>query len=270
MLMKTPGGALSTRPLHFIWLVDTSGSMSYDGKIQALNNAIREAIPHMQQVAEDNPNAQVLVRSICFSSGATWNIGKPTPVSDFQWEDVKADGVTDLGNALFMVADQLRMPPMSERALPPVLVLLSDGQPTDEFDAGLEALMKEPWGQKSVRVAIAIGADADHDTLQKFIGNPTMKPLQANNPEALVRHIKWASTAVLKAASTPVQAEVAAPPVATAPPVASAPPLASAPPVASAPPMASSPPMAEPEPVYVAPVIPTPPPYTGNPGDDVW
>lgn len=267
MLMKTPGGALSTRPLHFIWMVDTSGSMSYDGKIQALNNAIREAIPHMQQVAEDNPNAQVLIRSITFSSGASWNIPKPTPVAEFQWTDVKADGVTDLGNALFMVADQLRMPPMNERALPPVLVLLSDGQPTDEFDAGLKALMSEPWGQKAVRVAIAMGADADHDTLQKFIGNPSMRPLQANNPEALVRHIKWASTAVLKAASTPVQQ--AAP--ATAPPAPSAPPVAASAAPASAPPMAAPAPAPAPQPVYVAPVvIPTPPVYTGPANDDVW
>jgi hypothetical protein len=36
-----------------------------------------------------------------------------------------------------------------------------------------------------------------------FIGHPEIKPLQANNPEALVRHIKWVSTAVLKSASSP-------------------------------------------------------------------
>jgi len=61
--------------------------------------------------------------------------------------------------------------------------------------------MKEPWGKKAVRIAIAIGEDADYETLQKFIGHPELKPLQANNPEALVRHIKWVSTAVLKSAS---------------------------------------------------------------------
>ena len=47
-MSKLPGGALASRPLHFIWVADCSGSMSVDGKIQALNNAIREAIPHMQ------------------------------------------------------------------------------------------------------------------------------------------------------------------------------------------------------------------------------
>lgn len=40
---KRPGGEMATRPLHFIWIADCSGSMGIDGKIQALNNAIREA-----------------------------------------------------------------------------------------------------------------------------------------------------------------------------------------------------------------------------------
>lgn len=84
------------------------------------------------------------------------------------------------------------------------MVLISDGQPTDDFDTGLRALMNEPWGKKAVRIAIAVGQDADKDTLQKFINHPELRPLEANNAETLVRYIKWASTAVLKAASSPV------------------------------------------------------------------
>ncbi|MFP5262849.1 MAG: vWA domain-containing protein [Blastocatellia bacterium] len=202
-MSKRPGGELATRPLHFIWIADSSGSMAVDGKIQALNNAIREAIPHMQKVADENPNAQVLVRAIRFSNGAQWHISQPTQVADFKWEDLSADGETHMGKALSMVAEQLKIPPMTDRALPPVLVLISDGQPTDDFQGGLKALMDQPWGRKAVRIAISIGADADDEVLQKFIGNPEMKPLQANNPESLVRHIKWVSTAVLKSASSP-------------------------------------------------------------------
>jgi len=198
-----PGGELATRPLHFIWMADCSGSMDVDGKIQSLNTAIKEAIPNMQAVADENPNAQVLVRAIKFSSGAQWHVSQPTEVSDFRWEDLTAEGVTDMGKALLMVADQLKIPPMTERALPPVLVLISDGQPTDDYASGLKALMDQPWGRKAVRIAIAIGEDADTEVLQKFIGNPELKPLQANNPEALVKYIKWVSTAVLKSASAP-------------------------------------------------------------------
>ena len=205
-MSKRPGGELASRPLHFIWIADSSGSMQEDGKIQALNTAIREAIPHMRKVAEDNPNAQVLVRAVKFASGAQWHISQPTPVADFAWQDLAADGETDMGKALALVAEQLKMPPMSERALPPVLVMISDGQPTDDFESGLRALMEQPWGKKAVRIAIAIGQDADNDVLQKFIGHSEIKPLAANSPEALVKHIKWASTAVLKSASSPAAA----------------------------------------------------------------
>jgi uncharacterized protein YegL len=202
-MSKRPGGEMATRPLHFIWIADCSGSMGVDGKIQALNTAIKEAIPNMQTVADENPNAQVLVRAIKFSSGAQWHVSQPTDIADFKWTDLNADGVTDMGKALSMVADQLKIPPMTDRALPPVLVLISDGQPTDDYASGIKALMDQPWGKKAVRIAIAIGEDADTEVLQKFIGHPELKPLQANNPEALVKHIKWVSTAVLKSASAP-------------------------------------------------------------------
>ncbi len=202
-MSKRPGGPLATRPLHFIWIADCSGSMAYDGKIQALNNAIQEAIPHMRAAADENPNAEVLVRAARFSSGAHWHIAAPTPVAEFQWQDLQSGGATDMGKALALVADELKIPPMTDRALPPVLVLISDGQPTDDFSAGLKAIMAQPWGIKAVRIAIAIGADADREVLQQFIGNPEQPPLPAHNAEALVRLIKWVSTAVLRAASSP-------------------------------------------------------------------
>ena len=202
-MSNRPGSELASRPLHFIWIVDCSDSMIVNGKIQALNNAIRETIPHLRQVADDNPNVNVLVRAIKFSSGAQWHISQPTPVSEFKWADLTADGVTDMGRAFLMVADQLKIPPMTERGLPPVLILISDGQPTDDISKGLQAILEQQWGRKAVRLAIAIGEDADVDVLQKFIGHSEIKPLQANNPEALTRYIKWASTAVLKSVSSP-------------------------------------------------------------------
>ncbi len=78
-----PGGELASRPLHFIWITDCSGSMGIDGKIQSLNNAIREALPSMKQVADENPNAEVFVRALCFSSGAQWHVPQPTSIADF-------------------------------------------------------------------------------------------------------------------------------------------------------------------------------------------
>ena len=201
-LKKRPGGELATRPLHFIWIADCSYSMEGD-KIQSLNHAIREAIPAMQSIAAENVNAEILVRAAKFSDGAKWHIAEATPVNDFKWKDLEVDGMTDMGAAFRLVAEQLKMPPMTERGLPPVLVLISDGQPTDDFESGLKELMALPWGKKAVRIAIAIGDDADEEVLEEFIGNKELKPLKAETSQQLVHYIRWVSTAVLQAASAP-------------------------------------------------------------------
>ena len=200
--MPLPGGELSKRELHFFWVTDCSGSMSINGKIQSLNNAIKEAIPEMKKVATENPNAELLVRALKFSDGAQWHMEDAVEVENFSWTDLEADGVTDLGEALSLLADKLEFSQMTNRGLPPVIVLVSDGQPTDDFKAGLEELLSLPWGQKAVKIAIAIGDDADMEVLNKFIDNPELEPLKANNSEELTAYIKWASTEVVKSAST--------------------------------------------------------------------
>ena len=199
---ERPGGSLAKHPLHFIWLLDCSGSMQ-GRKIETLNIAIRETIQPMQVVADANSNAEVLVRAITFSDGAQWLISQPIEIHNFKWTDVNAGGETHLGKALTMLADELKVEKMPGRGLPPVLLLLSDGQPTDDFNSGLKALMDEPWGKKAVRIAIAIGEDADEEVLQKFIGNPEVKPLRSTNVHDLVKKVKWASTVLLQAASNP-------------------------------------------------------------------
>lgn len=101
--LKRPGGELASRPLHFIWVVDCSGSM-YGEKIGAVNHAIQSTIPEMADAARDNPNAQLLIRTLKFSTGASWVTANPVPVEDFAWDDLDAGGVTDLGKAFEMLA----------------------------------------------------------------------------------------------------------------------------------------------------------------------
>ena len=113
---------------------------------------------------------------------------------------------------------------MPERALPPVIVLLSDGFPTDEYKKSLEKLKKLPWFRKAVKIAISIGKDADDEVLIEFTGNSELV-LQANNATALARMIKWASTTasmVSAPSSKPVNSTPASAPIAPAASVAPA------------------------------------------------
>lgn len=191
---------ISGRPLEFIWILDTSGSMAGD-KIQSLNYAIRECIPEMRRVAGENPNAEIFIRALTFSSGVNWHTAKRTDINDFNWSDVSAGGLTSMGAALSEVANALDVNKMADRGLPPVLVLISDGEPTDDFQTGLTKLLNTPWGGKAVKIAIAIGDDADLGVLRKFINNVEIEPLVAKNSTQLFDYIKWASTQVLGAAS---------------------------------------------------------------------
>lgn len=192
---------ITQQPLHLILLLDCSGSMAADGKIQALNVAVREALPHLEDVSEANPHAHVLVRAIAFSTDAVWHLAQPTPASDVRWEDVEAGGFTDLGSALELVIPELSAQRMEPNALPPALVLVSDGMPTDDYAPSLERLLRTDWGAQSVRVAIAIGRDADRGQLSEFMGT-TAAPLAASNPEQLVDALRWATRRATVLAST--------------------------------------------------------------------
>lgn len=201
-MANRPGGELGARPLHFIWIADCSGSME-GTKIEALNLAIRESIPPMREVAKENPQAQVLVRAIKFSSGAQWHHSQPTLIHDFEWNDLNAGGETDMGKALTLAAEALKSDIIGNNGLPPVLVLITDGEHTDKFKEGLKTLMAQPWGAKAVRLAVAIGDDAKLDALQEFIGHPEIKPLQSTNSADLANKIKWVSTVPLKSVAAP-------------------------------------------------------------------
>ena len=52
----------------------------------------------------------------------------------------------------------------------PAIILLSDGAPTDDFDSGLAMLKNNNWFKAAIKVAVAIGDDADKDVLTKFTG----------------------------------------------------------------------------------------------------
>ena len=202
---RLPGGPLARRPLHLIWMIDCSGSMAGD-RINALNHSMRELIPQLRSAARENPHAEMLIRVLTFSSGARWHIDVPTSIEQLQWTDLTAAGATDVGAGLRMVAKQLSIPPMSLQALPPVIVLMLDGEPTDDFAEGLRILNEQVWGRKSVRLGIAIGRDADRDVLQQFIG-AEREPIEINNAVRLLEYIRWSITSLSGSAPPTIQGE---------------------------------------------------------------
>ncbi|MEI8355841.1 MAG: VWA domain-containing protein [Deltaproteobacteria bacterium] len=162
----------TAKPLPVILLLDTSGSMSGD-KITALNQAVHEMFDTFRREAQDR---LIVVSVITFGGGAAIHMA-PTAAAQVAWKDLQADGGTPMGEALAiakkLIEDKEAIP---SRAYRPAVVLVSDGQPTDEWQGPLNAFIKEGRSAKCDRMSMGIGSDADESVLSAFIAG-TSHPL---------------------------------------------------------------------------------------------
>ena len=171
-IIKSPPSKIR-KPIHYIWICDCSESMQHGGKMSAVNNAIPRAIESIAQFGKDSKKAQIFMNALKFSCGAEWMYNDNIPVESFQWENLNSEGITDLGEAFLRLANLLKLQKdggkMPEKAYPPVLVLITDGYPTDDWETGLKELNKEFWAKNAVRLAFALEG-ADREVLREFIG----------------------------------------------------------------------------------------------------
>ena len=202
-----PTARVSRRQLQLVLLLDCSGSMAGE-KIASLNYAIRSALSELRTAAEENPEIDVRLSALKFSTGAEWHIDTPLAINDLQWEDLTAGGETAMGQALDMTVDFLNSGKCAGRQLPPIVLLVTDGYATDDFDASFERFMQHEAAKAALRIAVAIGDSADEEALRTFVDTDTtgIAPLCARSAPDLVKHIKWATTAPVKARSSPTNA----------------------------------------------------------------
>jgi uncharacterized protein YegL len=184
-------------------MIDTSGSM--DGsKIGAVNAAIEEVIPALQDISNENADAQIKVAAMEFSSGARWITGNgPVVVEQFHWNFIDAAGVTDLGAACRELNAKLSTKAFMQDAtgsFAPAIFLMSDGGPTDDWRSGLAILKQNNWFKAAVKIAVAIGEDADKEVLKEFVGSMEAV-LTVHSAAALKKMIKFVSVRASQVAS---------------------------------------------------------------------
>lgn len=165
------------RTLNLFLMIDVSCSMAGD-KIDAVNDAVRDVIPIINIIGENNPDAEIRLAAMTFSDHVNWLTQHPVTPSQFHWSNQVASGWTCLGEACLELNKQLSHNTgfLSSAAVSysPVVILLSDGGPTDNFETGMEALNGNAWFRHSTRIAIAIGYDANTDVLATFTGRPEL------------------------------------------------------------------------------------------------
>ncbi|MBQ8453229.1 MAG: VWA domain-containing protein [Prevotella sp.] len=180
------------RTMTLFFLIDTSGSME-GNKIGAVNDAVVNVLPMLNDISETNPDAEIKVAALEFSNGVNWLYDEPKLAKDFIWQDVAASGLTSLGAACSELASKLSRSggfmQSASGSFAPAIILLSDGGPTDDYNSGLAKLKSNNWFKSAIKIAIAIGDDADKDVLKDFTGS-SEAVITVHNIDALKQIIR--------------------------------------------------------------------------------
>ena len=184
--------SIPRRKMTLFFVIDTSGSMC-GSKIGSVNDAIENVLPMIGEISDENPDAEINVAALEFSTGTRWLYDEPKDAKEFIWQKVEADGLTSLGEACEELNKKLSrnggFMSSPSGCFAPAIILLSDGGPTDDFHGGLSKLKANNWFKNAIKVAIAIGDDADKDVLTQFTGT-NEAVFTVHNIEALKQIIR--------------------------------------------------------------------------------
>lgn len=196
--------AAPRRVMTLFFIFDTSGSMEGD-RIGQINASMQEIVTYVADISATNADAQIKVQVMEFSSGTEWMYPQPIPAEDFQWRDLEAGGLTQMGEAFTELNDKLSQShgfmSQASGSFAPAIVLMSDGEPTDDHKRGLAKLQNNGWYKAAIKVAIAIGDDANRDVLAEFTGNKEAV-LTVHNKEQLKKIIHFVSVTASQVASS--------------------------------------------------------------------
>ena len=193
----------TARMMPVIILADVSGSMAAYGKLAALNRAISEMVAIFAD--ERDVRAEIHAAVITFGGNGA-KIHQPLqPAAQIQWTDMEANGSTPMGAAFELVTQLLEDKTIvPSRSYHPNLVLISDGQPTDErgrisdnWKEPLQQLLNSERASKALRFAMSIGPDADEDTLKAFISGqyPEIDVFRADETQ-IQKFFRWITVTV--------------------------------------------------------------------------
>ncbi len=161
---------VSRKSLVIFFLIDTSGSMK-GTKMGELNTAMEELMPEIRRVGEADTDVKVAV--LTFATHLAWMYPEPISIEEFEWSRLSPAGITNMGAAFEELAIRLsRNSFLSSPSLSfaPVIFLMTDGYPSDDYKKGLRKLNENSWYKHGLKVALGIGKEANDDMLAEFTG----------------------------------------------------------------------------------------------------
>lgn len=190
---------VAARTMTLFYLFDKSGSMS-GTKIGQVNYAMKDIPQIIKEVAEGAPNANITVAAATFSTGIEWITPQPQTPDEFikTWRDLQAEGLSSLNEKMSRKAF-LGDNPMGYLA--PGIIILTDGEPTDDWEKPLAELQKNNWFKNAIKIAFAVGDDANKDVLAKICGT-SEAVISIDDPQKIRQYIKFVTAAVSKTGTT--------------------------------------------------------------------
>ncbi len=180
------------RRLPVYLLLDTSGSMSGE-PIEAVKNGVQILVSTLRQDPYALETAFLSV--ITFDSAATQAVPL-TELATFQTPSLTASGTTALGSALSLLADRVETEVAKTTAdakgdWKPLVFLMTDGSPTDDWKKGLDKIKKVRTG---MIVACAAGSRADTTVLKQI--TEVVVQLDTADSNTIKAFFKWVSASV--------------------------------------------------------------------------
>jgi uncharacterized protein YegL len=187
--------AKTARPIPVILLADTSASMSVDGKHEVMNQAVRDLIKSFSK--ESRLNAEIHLSVITFGGSAEMHLPL-TPVHKIEdFKDFNAAGGTPMGAALKITKELIEDKEIiTSRAYRPVIILISDGHPTDDWEDSFSDFCNSERAKKATRMAMAIGNDANEVMMNDFINDLEAPLFRGDGASDITRFFRAVSMSV--------------------------------------------------------------------------
>lgn len=181
------------RRLPVYLLLDCSGSMAGE-PIEAVKSGMQMLLSALRQEPQALETAYLSV--ITFDSYAQ-QIVPLTDLATFQMPDISASGTTALGEALSLLCkcaqnEIIKSTPDTKGDWRPLVFIMTDGAPTDDFYKGLDEFRKYKWG---ITVCCAAGQGANTDVL-KEISPECVVMLDTADKQTLSAFFKWVSSSI--------------------------------------------------------------------------
>lgn len=180
------------RRLPVYLVLDISGSMSGE-PIEAVKNGVQVLVSTLRQDPYALETAFLSV--ITFDSSAR-QVVPLTELSMFQMPDIQATGTTALGEALSLLANKVNTEIAKTTAevkgdWKPLVFLMTDGEPTDNWQKGLNDFRSQKFGMV---VACAAGSGANTNILKQI--TEVVVQLDTADSATIKAFFKWVSASV--------------------------------------------------------------------------